>query len=207
VALLSGALATPAFVTGFTALGRRRAAYDALRQPISELARGPQGWMQSLNFVTSGVLFLTGAVGIRDAELQDAPSRRSAVRAVVVVGAGLIGAGLFPTDTHDEVRDRGLSRRGTAHAVCSTPAFLAMPIAARSFAARNTDSAASTAYRLAGRITALSAVLMCLAFPLDNAISRQAGAIQRITVVSGLGTISAFCVQLLTRNASQANAR
>jgi hypothetical protein len=201
--LACGAVAAPVFVAGYGAIGRARSGYDAKRQPISELARGSGGWSQSVNFLAAGLLLANGATGIRAAE-RDCPSgRRSVWLGAMVVGAGLAGAGAFATDTAAEVRSRGLSRRGAAHVICSLPAFAAMPLISlsisRGIAAEHPRS--SGAYRLAAKISIASITLMSAGVASDNMLSARAGTIQRAAVVSGLGPISAYCLQLMRSEA------
>ena len=58
--LACGAIAGPLFVFAFLIEGATRADYDPLRQPVSSLALGDQGWTQSANFLVTGLLMLTG---------------------------------------------------------------------------------------------------------------------------------------------------
>jgi hypothetical membrane protein len=95
--LASGALAGPLFVATFLIEGATRAQYDPLRHPVSSLELGPYGWVQTANFLVSGVLALAFAVGLRRVTR---PGARSAWAALLVSvwAVGLLGAGLFTTD-------------------------------------------------------------------------------------------------------------
>src|SRR4051794_21435385 len=70
--LTCGAVAGPLFVVVFLAEGATRAGYDPLRHPVSSLALGDGGWMQTVNFLVAGSLSLAFAVGLRRA-LKAAP--------------------------------------------------------------------------------------------------------------------------------------
>lgn len=59
--LASGVIAGPLFVGTFLAEGATRAGYEPLRHPVSSLALGDHGWMQTANFVVAG-LFPTDPV-------------------------------------------------------------------------------------------------------------------------------------------------
>ena len=63
--LACGAIAGLLFVLVFLLEGATRADYDPLRHPVSSLALGDYGWVQSANFVVAGLLTLAFSVGLR----------------------------------------------------------------------------------------------------------------------------------------------
>jgi hypothetical membrane protein len=65
--LACGAIAGPLFVLVFLLEGATRADYDPLRHPVSSLALGDYGWVQSANLVVAGLLTLAFSVGLRRA--------------------------------------------------------------------------------------------------------------------------------------------
>src|SRR5919107_4145856 len=65
--LACGAIAGPLFVIAFLFEGATRANYDSLRHPVSSLALGDYGWVQSASFVVAGLLTLAFFVGLRRA--------------------------------------------------------------------------------------------------------------------------------------------
>ena len=65
--LVSGIVAGPLFVIASLAQAFTRTGFDLGRHPISLLSLGSLGWVQIANFVVSGVLYLAGAIGMRDA--------------------------------------------------------------------------------------------------------------------------------------------
>jgi Protein of unknown function (DUF998) len=89
--LRCGMWAGPAFTATFLAEGAVREGYRPLRHPVSSLALGPRGWIQTANFAVTGVLFLAGAAGLRLAGDRLAGSRTGPVM-VAAAGAGLIGS-------------------------------------------------------------------------------------------------------------------
>ncbi|HEX6711507.1 MAG TPA: DUF998 domain-containing protein [Rubrobacter sp.] len=141
-----GVIAGPLFVVMFLAEGATRAGYDPLRHPVSSLALGDYGWMQTANFVVAGLLTIAFAAGMWRA-LQS-PRRSIWVPFLVGVwGIGLLGAGIFPTDpvsgyppgTPDQLT--GYSLHGAIHDLAfSLPGFVALAAACfvfcRRFAAR-----------------------------------------------------------------------
>lgn len=62
--LLSGVAGTALFVVIFLADGATRPGYDPIRHPVSALALGARGWLQTTNFLLSGLLIATSALGV-----------------------------------------------------------------------------------------------------------------------------------------------
>ncbi|GAA5052711.1 hypothetical protein HNP84_001452 [Thermocatellispora tengchongensis] len=99
--LIAGAVAGPLFVATFLVAGAIRPHYDPLRHPVSSLALGEHGWVQTANFLVAGVLTLALAIGLRRA-LRTAPGpARGSVWGPLLIGIwaiSLLGAGVFTTD-------------------------------------------------------------------------------------------------------------
>jgi hypothetical protein len=73
--LRCGVAAGPVFVAVFLLEGAVRDGYRPLRHPVSSLALGSRGWIQTGNFVVAGTLFLAGAAGLARAGDPAASSR------------------------------------------------------------------------------------------------------------------------------------
>jgi hypothetical protein len=124
-----GLLAGPLFVSAFLIQGALKGdGYDPVRHPVSSLALGDNGWVQTVNFLVGGLLTIAFAAGLW----------RTGVRAGAVLigiwGLGLVGAGVFVTDPVSgfpvgtpPISDYTTS--GALHDGFSLPAFLAIPIA------------------------------------------------------------------------------
>ena len=126
---VAGIVGSIAFVAIFTIEGWLRPGYDAQRMFVSELALGPRGFVQILNFVACGFATILFARGMR-AEFPAAPV---ATRLLDVVGVGLIGAGLFVMDPLGTPLSR-LSWHHHLHGVFGAPFFYGAPIACFLFA-------------------------------------------------------------------------
>jgi hypothetical membrane protein len=63
-ALFAGVLAGPLFVTTALVQILTRDGFDLTRHPISLLANGEYGWVQSANFIVAGLLSLLFAYGV-----------------------------------------------------------------------------------------------------------------------------------------------
>jgi hypothetical protein len=211
--LACGVAAGPLFVSSFTAIGAKRAGYDWRRHAVSSLAVGRGGWLQRANFIVAGSLFCVAAHGLARSPNQIVGPR--VVPALTFgVGAGLIGSGLFVTDPvagyppspsdHDQP-DRTQpvppSREGTLHNLCATPIFTGIPIAALACA---TSAARTAAYRW-GSYSAGSAIAMASASALFGAafggaprLAGYGGLLQRVSIATGFGWLSALSLRALT---------
>jgi hypothetical protein len=197
--LACGVIAGPLFIVTFLAEGATRAGYDPLRHPVSSLALGEYGWMQTANFVVAGLLTLAFAVGMWRA-LRSPKRSIWGPLLVGVWGIGLIGAGIFPTDpvsgyppgTPDRLT--GYSLHGALHDLAfSPPAFVALASACFVFC-----------HRFAGQgergwavYSALSGLVFTVAFFLASAGFGQAdglvdlaGLFQRVAVAVGFGWLT-----------------
>jgi hypothetical protein len=76
-----------------------RPGFDLRTIPLSLLSLGSFGWIQTLNFIVSGLLVMGCAAGVRRAM----PSRAGTFAAAMLVlyGVGLTAAGVFPADPID----------------------------------------------------------------------------------------------------------
>lgn len=211
--LACGVAAGPLFVSSFTAIGTRRAGYSWRRHAVSSLAAGRGGWLQRANFIVTGLLFCIAAHGLARTRKRTRGSR-VVPTLVVGVGGGLIGSGLFVTDPvagfppsqndHDEA-DRAPSvvptREGILHNLCAIPIFAGIPIAALTCA---TFAVRRGQYRWAS-YSAGSAIAMTTAFVLFGAafggaprLAGRGGVMQRVSITTGFGWLSALALRALT---------
>lgn len=220
--ILCGALAGPLFITAFTAIGATRRGYDWRRYPVSSLAIGRQGWQQRANFILAGVLYSCAAAGLRRCG-----RRRIGPRAVPALiagsGIGLIGSGLFNTDyvgallrEGPDVKPRGPAdaaparptRTGQMHNLCGIPVFADIPIAGLASAA---TAVWSGDYRWAcysagsSTVMAGSFLLVGAAIRGHSRLTGKSGLLQRISIATGLGWLSALSLrEARTARSSQA---
>jgi hypothetical protein len=212
--LYCGLAAGPVFVTTFLAEGATRPGYRPSRHPVSSLALGPRGRVQTANFAVTGTLVLAGAAGLGRAA-DPALSRRAGRALIGAAGAGLIGAAVFATDpvsgyppgTPDALTQP--SRTGMMHNLAAVPVFLGLPAAAFTCSWQS----ARTGRRGFGRYCAATATTMLATMALAGAGFNQsprlvnlAGLFQRASIVTGFGWLTALSAQALTR-APAASAR
>jgi len=91
--LWAGVVGPLLFIAVFLIEGLTRPGYSAWRHYVSQLATGPGGWVQVVNFLVCGTLVIAFAVGLRSAT--------GSVAAPILLGlfgASLLVAGVFSTD-------------------------------------------------------------------------------------------------------------
>lgn len=90
--LWAGAIAGPVFYLVVLAQIPLRTGFSIWEHPISLLALGLGGWVQTANFVITGVLFILAGLGLFEVE-----TRRVQGALIVLSGIGLMVA-VFPSD-------------------------------------------------------------------------------------------------------------
>ena len=89
-----GVLAGPFYVTTSLAQALAHDGFDLTRHAWSQLAAGPQGWIQMANLVLSGAMVVAFAVGLAPLAAPAAGHRVWSARTAL----GLIAAGLLVAD-------------------------------------------------------------------------------------------------------------
>jgi hypothetical protein len=206
--LRCGIWAGPLFTATFLAEGAAREGYRPLRHPVSSLALGPRGWIQTANFAVTGVLCLAGAAGLRQSADRVASGRFGPVM-IAAVGAGLIGSAAFPTDpvggyppgTPDTPAK--LSRTGTAHNLAAIPVFFVLPAAAASYGWRSWRAGEPFGFAI---YCAATAVIMPVTLVLAGSngsspspLGDYGGLFQRASIITGLAWLTAVSARALPR--------
>ncbi|SFJ65874.1 hypothetical membrane protein [Amycolatopsis sacchari] len=132
-----GVLAGPLYVVTAAVQAGVKTGYDPLRHDVSLLANGGAGWIQTANFVVTGLMVIAAAVGM-------ARTRHGLTGPVLVggYGAGLALAGVFPADPAygfppgTPAGPAEVSWHGLAHLVAGGLGFLALVAACLVFAGR-----------------------------------------------------------------------
>jgi hypothetical membrane protein len=118
-----------------------RPGFDITRHALSLLANGDLGWIQTLNFLVTGILLVAGAAGVKRA-LRSGPGSRWAPRMLGLYGLGLIAAGIFRTDPAlgfppgTPLENNPISWHGILHFVVGTIDFIGFIAACFIFARR-----------------------------------------------------------------------
>jgi hypothetical protein len=166
--LAAGVLAGPLFLGAVLAQAAAHEDFELRRHPLSSLALGDQGWVQTLNFVVSGVLLIAFAVALRR-RLHPGRAGTWGPILVAVNGLSLIVAGLFagdpingyPAGAADEVTAHGIVH-AAAPTVGGLAAYATYLVFARRFAALGRRGWAVASVAVIPADLVLSAVAMAL---------------------------------------------
>lgn len=157
--------------------------YNPIKEPVSALAAGPNGWIQTVNFAVFGLLTMAFAVGVHEVT-------RSSMAGVVgsvlflVSGIGLLMAAAFPLRENAA----GVTYDPGGHFAAGMTFFTssALALVAISFVLANRTELRALAMliRVAGILMLLSnAVMGILVIPDDAPLHEWAGLAQRIIVL------------------------
>lgn len=109
-----------------------REGFDLARHPLSVLANGPGGWVQTANFVLTGLLVLAAAIGFRRVL---GPRSRAVTWFLGGFGLAMIVAAVCPADPVDgfppgtpEGFPTSISTRGLVHFVAGALGFTFLAI-------------------------------------------------------------------------------
>lgn len=96
--LRCGVLGGPFYLTVGLIQALLRDGFDLARHPLSVLANGPGGWVQTANFVLTGLMVLAAAVGFGRVL---GPKSRTVTWFLGGFGVAMIVAAMFPADPVD----------------------------------------------------------------------------------------------------------
>ena len=96
--LLCGVVAGPLYLAVGLAQALTREGFDFARHPLSVLANGPGGWVQTANFAVTGLLIVAAAVGFARVL---GPKSRTLTWPLTGHGLAVFAAAFFPADPMD----------------------------------------------------------------------------------------------------------
>ncbi|MFG1704176.1 DUF998 domain-containing protein [Nonomuraea sp. M3C6] len=207
--LACGVIGPVLFVVVFLVEGAVRPGYNPLRHPVSSLAIGEPGWVQRADFLVAGALVLAFAVGLAPVVRRWGGGIWSPLL-IGLVGAGLMGAGVFVTDPISgyppgtPMQPLPPTTDGALHQLFSTPVFTALPAAGLVLAYRfaKLGNKVWAAYSAASAVAFLIAfVLTSLGFAQNPALMPVGGLLQRLTIIIGFAWLAALATYLLRRGA------
>ena len=127
-----GVLVGPFYLALGVIQGLVRDGFDFARHPLSVLANGPGGWVQTVNFVLSGLMVIAAAVGFRRVL---GPKSRAVTWFLGAFGASMLVAAAFPADPVDgfppgtpEGVPTSISTTGLMHFIAGGLGFLSLAI-------------------------------------------------------------------------------
>jgi hypothetical protein len=189
------------FVTVFTVEGFLRQGYDPRSTFISELSIGARGWIQILNFIVLGILFITFTWGVAD-EFRTGKASRAGSVLLGIIGFSFLVSGPFVTDVAGTPRDQ-MSLHGLIHGIFGALVFSLSPISCFVFWRRFREDPGwkhLAGWTLAaGIITSLAVILLSAATKttvIPNAFTPWNGVIQRMVIIPYLIWIFSFALML-----------
>lgn len=202
-AALAGIIGPILFVAIFTIEGWLRPGYDPRSMFVSALSLGPRGWIQIVNFVVFGALFLVFARGVA-AEFQDGKASRFGPILLTIIGVSFLASGPFVMDPVTTPLDQ-MTWHGKLHMnLFGALVFSLSPVSCFVFLRR---FRADPKWRplmwwtlAAGVITTLAVVVMAAgpthAPASPNAFNEWIGLVQRTFIVTYLTWIFTFALRL-----------
>ena len=131
-ALWCGVVAGPFYLAIGLIQAFVREGFDLGRHPLSMLANGPGGWIQTANFVLTGLMVIAAAIGFGRVL---GSSARALPWFLGAFGAAMIVAAVFPADPVDgfppgtpEGPPRSISTTGVVHFAAGALGFISLAI-------------------------------------------------------------------------------
>ena len=184
------------FVLVFLVDGATRPGYTASYQPVSALALGSRGWIQTSNFVITGSLMTAAALGAWQTTQSVVASALLAVFGLSLVASGVFPMGLtrgYPPGTSPDTPPN-LSTRHRLHDFFGVLVFTSLPASCIAFGLSLSD----TSWAVYSFATATVLILLFLVFAAaSERDSGLAGLIQRSMILVGWTWIAILCLDLM----------
>ena len=200
----AGMMGSALFVTVFTLEGWLRPGYDPRSTFISELSIGPRGWVQILNFIILGTLFLVFTWGVVD-EFREGKASKAGPILLAIIGFSFLVSGPLVTDVASTPRDQ-MSLHGILHGIFGALVFSLSPISCFVFWRRFRQDPNWQILKgwtlAAGIITTAAVILLSAAIKtqvIPNVFTPWTGLIQRMVIIPYLIWIFFFAFELRKR--------
>ena len=197
----AGMLGSALFVTVFSIEGWLRLGYNWRSTFISELSIGPRGWIQILNFMILGTLFLVFTSGVA-AEFRDGKASKWGPTLLTVIGVSFLVSGPLVTDVASTPRDQ-MSLHGIFHGIFGALVFSLAPVSCFVFWRRFREDPKWKHLQgwtlTAGIVTTVALILLTASAkqPIQpNVFTPWNGLIQRLVIVPYLIWIFIFAFHL-----------
>jgi hypothetical protein len=200
----AGMIGSALFIIVFTVEGWLRPGYEARSTFISELSIGPRGWIQIVNFILLGLLFLVFTRGVA-AEFRKGKASKWGPILLAIIGVSFLVSGPLITDVAGTPRDQ-MTAQGTLHGIFGALVFSLAPVSCfvlwRRFR-EDPDWKHLQGWTLAaGLITTAAVILLSIATKMPvtpNAFTPWNGLIQRMVIIPYLIWIFIFASALLRK--------
>lgn len=200
--LRAGVVAGPLYLAVGLAQALLREGFDFARHPLSVLANGPGGWIQSANFVVTGLLVIAAAIGIRRAL---GPGTRLFDWFLAAFGVSMLAAAAFPADPVDgfppgtpEGFPTSISTAGMIHFFAGALGFTALAVSCF-LAVRAMQRRGATSLAIASLVAGLCIALGFFGGPFLGGGPVMIAGIW-LAVVAGWAWLAAVSMHLLRSN-------
>ncbi len=197
----AGMIGSVLFVTVFTLEGWLRPGYDPRSAFISELSIGPRGWVQILNFIILGTLFLAFTRGVA-AEFREGKASKAGPILLTIIGISFLVSGPLVTDPAATPPDQ-MTLHGILHGIFGAFVFSLSPVSCFVFWRRFREDPGwrpLQGWTLAAGIVTTAAVILLSASTkmpgIPNAFTPWNGLIQRTVIIPYLTWIFIFAFAL-----------
>jgi hypothetical protein len=201
----AGIIGPTLFVVTFTLEGWLRPGYEPLRMYVSELSLGSRGWIQIINFVVFGLLFLVFTRGVA-AEFQSGKASRGGLILLTIIAICYLVSGPFVMDPTGTSLNQ-MTFHGTLHGIFGGIVFSLMPVSCFVFLRRFREDPKWQFlqwWTLAlGTIIAAAVVLLTVATKLpgtQSGFNEWLGLIQRTAIVPYMIWLFTFALGLRRRS-------
>jgi Protein of unknown function (DUF998) len=166
-----GVVAGPFYLTVGLAQALLREGFDLARHPLSVLANGPGGWVQTANFVLTGLMVLVAASGFARAL---GPGSRAVTWFLAGYGLAMIGGAIFTADPVDgfppgtpEGLPTSISTTGLLHFAAGGLGFLCLALSgfAAAWTLRRRGASSLALLSLLSGLTVVLGFLSGMVFP------------------------------------------
>jgi len=197
----AGMIGSSLFVIVFTLEGWLRPGYDPRSTFISELSIGPRGWIQIINFIILGALFLVFTWGV-SAEFRYGKASKAGPILLAIIGFSFLVSGPLVTDLAATSRDQ-MSIHGLLHGIFGALVFSLSPASCWVFWRRFREDPEWQPLQwltlAAGIVTTGAVILLSASTKMQvtpNVFTPWNGLIQRMVIIPYLAWIFIFAFTL-----------
>ena len=202
ISIWAGMVGPVLFVTVFTLEGWFRPGYSSLGMYVSELSLGPRGWIQIVNFIILGLLFLIFTRAVVS-EFKDGKASKAGPTLLTIIAFCFLISGPFITDP-GTIFSYQMSWHGILHGIFGALVFSLAPISCFIFYRRFREDlkwqGLSKWTITACIIIVVAVVFMKIGQIPQSLVNTYVGFIQRIALITYLGWIFTFALVLYRKN-------
>ena len=190
------------FVAVFTIEGWLRPGYNPLGMYVSELSIGLRGWIQIVNFILWGLLFLVFARGVAN-EFKDGKASKAGSILLTIIAFSFLISGPLVTDP-GTIFTYQMSWHGILHGIFGATVFSLAPVSCFVFYRRFREDpkwqGLSKWTITACIIIVIAVIFLKIGQVPPSIINANVGLIQRVALITYLSWIFTFALVLYRRN-------